>query len=74
MPGEFGKKVVVTRDNTTLFASDRDMFVFLADEKIRIELPGRRQSYGGQTDPGLMARGFFVWSSAIAASIPWARC
>jgi hypothetical protein len=27
---------------TTLFASDPDMFVFLADEENRIELPGRR--------------------------------
>ena len=42
VPGEFGKEVVVTKDNTTLFASDRDMFVFLADEKNRIEVPDRR--------------------------------
>jgi hypothetical protein len=33
VPGEFGNRVTVTKDNTTLFASDRDMFVFLADEE-----------------------------------------
>ena len=65
VPGEFGKEVVVTKDNTTLFASDRDMFVFLADEKNRIEVPGRRQSFGGVTEPGHMARGFFVWNSEV---------
>jgi hypothetical protein len=42
VPGEFGQRVTVTQDNTTLFASDRDMFVFLADEENRIELPSRR--------------------------------
>ena len=42
VPGEFGKAVTVTKDNTTLFASDRDMFVFLTDEDNRIEIPNRR--------------------------------
>ena len=62
VPGEFGKDVAITKENTTLYASDRDMFVFLADEKNRIEMPNRR--------PGLMgslARGFFVWNSEVGA-------
>jgi hypothetical protein len=42
VPGEFGKRVTVDKDNTTLYASDRDMFVFLADEENRIEIQGRR--------------------------------
>ena len=63
VPGEFGQGVEVTKDNTTLYASDRDMFVFLADEKNRIELPNRRD---GQT--GSMARGFFVWNSEVGSS------
>jgi hypothetical protein len=33
VPGEFGQRVAVTKQNTTLYASDRDMFVFLADEE-----------------------------------------
>jgi hypothetical protein len=58
VPGEFGVKVKeVTKANTTLYASDRDMFVFLADEERRIEVPNRR---GGQA--GSLARGFFMWN------------
>ena len=48
---------------TTLYASDRDMFVFLADEKNRIEFPNRRNG-----EPGLMARGFFIWNSEVGSS------
>ena len=63
VPGEFGKRVTVTTDNTTLFAGDRDMFVFLADEDHRIEIQNRRNG-----EPGSMARGFFVWNSEVGAS------
>jgi hypothetical protein len=54
VPGEFGKRVEVSKANTTLFASDRDMFVFLADEDRRIEVAGRN-----------LARGFFTWNSEV---------
>ena len=60
VPGEFGQRVAVTKDNTTLYASDRDMFVFLADEENRIEIPGRRAGKSGS-----FARGFFVWNSEV---------
>lgn len=60
VPGEFGKAVAVDKRNTTLYASDRDMFVFLADEVNRIEVPNRRN---GQ--PGQLARGFFIWNSEV---------
>lgn len=60
VPGEFGKDVVVTKANTTLYASDRDMFVFLADEKNRITIPNRRDGKSGS-----LARGFFVWNSEV---------
>lgn len=63
VPGEFGKAVEVDKRNTTLYASDRDMFVFLADEKNKIEVPNRRD---GQT--GLMSRGFFVWNSEVGST------
>lgn len=62
VPGEFGKAVDVTKANTTIYASDRDMFVFLADEKHRIDIPNRRN---GET--GSMARGFFVWNSEVGS-------
>lgn len=62
VPGEFGKAVEVSKKNTTLFASDRDMFVFLADEENRIELPNRRNG-----EAGTLARGFFVTNSEVGA-------
>lgn len=60
VPGEFKQRVAVTKANTTLYAGDRDMFVFLADEEHRIEIPNRRN---GET--GSLARGFFVWNSEV---------
>lgn len=60
VPGEWKQKVEVTKDNTTLYASDRDMFVFLADEENRIEMKDRRNGQGGS-----LARGFFVWNSEV---------
>ena len=63
VPGEFGKAVEVTKQNTTLYASDRDLFIFLADEANRIEVPNRRD---GKT--GTMARGFFVWNSEVGSA------
>lgn len=63
VPGEFGEQVEITKANTTLYAGDRDFFVFLADEENRIEVPGRRN---GQ--PGQLARGFFVWNSEVGSA------
>lgn len=64
VPGEFGVQgKPITKQSTTLYASDRDMWVFLADETNRIELPNRR---GGRT--GSLARGFFVANSEVGAS------
>lgn len=63
VPGEFRQAVTVTKDNTTLFAGDRDMFVFLADEQNLIELPNRRDGKAGS-----MARGFFVWNSEVGSA------
>ena len=63
VPGEFGVAVEVTKANTTLFASDRDCFIFLADEKNRVEIPNRRN---GQ--PGTLARGFFIRNSDVGAA------
>jgi len=63
VPGEFGKAVDVTKQNTTLYASDEDMFVFLADETNRIEIPNRRDGQSGS-----LARGFFVWNSEVGSA------
>ena len=63
VPGEFGKQVEITRNNTTIYGSDRDMFVFLCDEKHRIDMQGRRNG-----EPGSLARGFFVWNSEVGST------
>lgn len=63
VPGEFGHEVEVTRNNTTLYASDRDMFVFLTDERNQIEVKNRRDG-----KPGLMSRGFYIYNSEVGSS------
>jgi len=63
VPGNFGIQVPITKQNSTLYASDRDMFVFLADEKNRIEIPDRRNGRGGS-----LARGIFAWNSEVGSS------
>jgi hypothetical protein len=64
VPGEFGVQGnPITKQSTTLYASDRDMWVFLADETNRIELPNRRN---GRT--GSLARGFFCWNSEVGST------
>jgi hypothetical protein len=62
VPGEFGKAVNITKQNTTLYASDRDIWLFLADEERRVEVPNRRD---GQ--PGSLARGFYISNSEVGA-------
>lgn len=63
VPGEFKKAVAITKANTTLYASDRDMFVFLADEENRIEMPNRRDGKQGS-----LARGVFLWNSETGST------
>lgn len=60
VPGVWGERVEIDRDNTTLYASDRDMFVFLADETNKIDVPNRRDG-----KPGSMSRGFFASNSEV---------
>ena len=63
IPGEFGKAVPITKANTTLYASDRDMFIFLADETNRIEMPNRRDGLMGS-----LARGFYIQNSEVGSA------
>src|ERR1700722_981385 len=53
VPGEFGKQVDITKDNTTLYASDRDMVVFLADEVKFTEVKNRRDGKSGRISTGI---------------------
>lgn len=54
--------VDITRDTTTLYASDRDVFVFLVDDTHPIEA-GRLPN----GDPDLYFRGFYAWNSEVGS-------
>ena len=54
--------VEVTRDTTTLYASDRDVFLFLVDDTHPIEA-GRLPN----GDPDLYFRGFYCWNSEVGS-------
>ena len=63
VPGIWGKPLSeVTNQNTTLYAGERDMFIFLADESRPIEMANRRDGQSGQLN-----RGFFVWNSEVGS-------
>ena len=52
--------VDVTKDTTTLYASDRDCFIFLVDDTHPIEI-GKLPN----GDPDLVFRGFYTWNSEV---------
>ena len=63
VPGQFGVPLdQITKENTTLYAGDRNMFVFLADEVNRIDIPG-----GAHGRERSLARGFFMWNSEVGS-------
>ena len=60
--GVYNPRVDVTQDTTTLYASDRDVFLFLVDDLNPIE--------AGQLpdgSPDLYFRGFYCWNSEVGA-------
>lgn len=56
----YNPKVDITKQNTTLYASDRDVFLFLVDDLNPIEVG--KLANGA---PDLMFRGFYVWNSEV---------
>lgn len=54
--------VDVTKDTTTLYASDRDVFLFLVDDTHPIEV-GRLPN----GEPDLYFRGFYCWNSEVGS-------
>lgn len=60
--GVYHPSVDITKDTTTLYASDRDVFIFLVDDLNPIEagkLP--------DGSPDLFFRGFYCWNSEVGA-------
>ncbi|RQW42492.1 DUF932 domain-containing protein [Novosphingobium sp. LASN5T] len=60
--GVYNPRVDITRDTTTLYASDRDVFLFLVDDLNPIE-SGRLPD----GSPDLYFRGFYCWNSEVGA-------
>jgi hypothetical protein len=58
----YNPHVDVSRDTTTLYASDRDVFIFLVDDMHPIEA-GKVPS----GDPDLFFRGFYCWNSEVGS-------
>lgn len=56
----YNPNVDVTKETTTLYASDRDVFLFLVDDLNPIEVGKLANG-----DPDLMFRGFYVWNSEV---------
>lgn len=59
---QYNPYVDVSKETTTLFASDRDVFLFLVDDTHPIEA-GRLPNGG----PDLFFRGFYCWNSEVGA-------
>jgi hypothetical protein len=60
--GIYNSRVDITKETTTLYASDRDVFLFLVDDLNPIEagkLP--------DGSPDLFFRGFYCWNSEVGA-------
>lgn len=60
--GIYNPRVDISRDTTTLYASDRDVFLFLVDDLNPIEA-GRLPD----GSPDLFFRGFYCWNSEVGA-------
>ena len=60
--GVYNPGVDITKDTTTLYASDRDVFIFLVDDLNPIEA-GRLPD----GSPDLYFRGFYCWNSEVGA-------
>lgn len=58
----YNPHVDVSKDTTTLYASDRDVFLFLVDDTHPIE--AGRLANG---DPDLFFRGFYCWNSEVGS-------
>jgi hypothetical protein len=60
--GIYNPRVDITKETTTLYASDRDVFLFLVDDMNPIEA-GRLPD----GSPDLFFRGFYCWNSEVGA-------
>ncbi|MFG1381587.1 DUF932 domain-containing protein [Xanthobacter versatilis] len=67
--GTYNPHVDISKDTTTLYASDRDIFLFLVDDLNPIEA-GRLPD----GSPDLFFRGFYCWNSEVGAKTLGIAC
>lgn len=60
--GMYNPFVDPSKDTTTLYASDRDVFMFLVDDTHPIEIGKLKNG-----DPDLVFRGFYTWNSEVGS-------
>ncbi|BBB13958.1 DUF932 domain-containing protein [Sphingopyxis sp. FD7] len=60
--GTYNPRVDISKDTTTLYASDRDVFLFLVDDLNPIEA-----GHLPDGSPDLFFRGFYCWNSEVGA-------
>ncbi|MGY4305936.1 hypothetical protein ACVIJ6_003179 [Bradyrhizobium sp. USDA 4369] len=60
--GTYNPRVDISKDTTTLYASDRDVFLFLVDDLNPVEAGRLRDG-----SPDLYFRGFYCWNSEVGA-------
>jgi hypothetical protein len=60
MTGQYNPHVDVTKHTTTLYASDRDCFIFLVDDTHPIQIGTLKDG-----SPDLVFRGFYAWNSEV---------
>ncbi len=63
--GTYNPDAAITKESTTLFASDRDIFLFLVDDKHPISIGTYTDPRTGKVEDDLLFRGFYVWNSEV---------
>jgi hypothetical protein len=58
----------VTLRTTTLFASDRDLFIFLVDDLNPIQIGTVKNKVSGLDEPDILFRGFYITNSEVGKS------
>lgn len=58
----YNPHVDITKETTTLYASDRDVFLFLVDDLHPVEVGKLKDG-----SPDLLFRGFYIWNSEVGA-------
>lgn len=65
--GTYNPNAEITKQSTTLFASDRDIFLFLVDDRRPIKIGTFTDPQTGAVHDDLIYRGFYVYNSEVGS-------